>query len=197
MTDITSMQVPAVAALAAFLLCAAVPCFGQTQPAPSRPVVVLETSMGAVTIELYPDKAPRTVENFLAYVDAGFYNGTIFHRVIPTFMIQGGGFTPDMRQKQTRPPIKNEADNGLRNSRGTIAMARTQEVDSATAQFFINLADNNFLDHGVRDFGYAVFGRVIAGMEVVDRIAGARTGTIAMHQDVPLEPIAILAARRR
>jgi len=163
----------------------------------AHPQVLLETSKGVITLELYPDKAPVTVENFLAYVDSGFYDGTVFHRVIPKFMIQGGGFTPDMRKKQTRPPIKNEAGNGLRNSRGTIAMARTQEIDSATSQFFINIADNTFLDHGVRDFGYAVFGSVIAGMDVVDRIAGVRTGVLGRYQDVPLEPVVILKARRK
>ena len=132
--------------------------------------VVFSTNQGDFTIELYADKAPITVKNFLAYVDEGFFSDTIFHRVIPGFMIQGGGFKKDMSQKPTKAPIKNEADNGLRNSRGTLAMARTGVVDSATAQFFINLTDNSFLDHGVRDFGYAVFGKVVSGMEVVDKI---------------------------
>ena len=162
-----------------------------------HPCVILETTKGSITIELYPDKAPVTVENFLTYIDSGFYNGTIFHRVIPKFMIQAGGFTADMRQKETRPPIKNEADNGLRNSRGTIAMARSQDINSATSQFFINLADNAFLDHGVRDFGYAVFGRVTEGMDVVDRIAGVSTGTFGRFENVPLEPVVILRARRQ
>jgi peptidyl-prolyl cis-trans isomerase A (cyclophilin A) len=162
-----------------------------------NPVVLLETNHGSISIELYPDKAPVSVQNFLAYVDAGFYNGTIFHRVIPKFMLQAGGFTKDMQQKPAKPPIKNEADNGLRNSRGTIAMARTQDINSATSQFFINIADNSFLDHGVRDFGYAVFGKVTAGMEAVDKIAAVRTGTAGMHQDVPLEPVIISSARRK
>ncbi|MCX8043274.1 MAG: peptidylprolyl isomerase [Desulfobacterota bacterium] len=170
---------------------------GMSALAQERPCVVLETNKGNITIELYPDKAPVTVKNFLAYVDAGFYDGTIFHRVIPNFMIQGGGLTPDMRQKQTLPPIKNEADNGLRNSRGTVAMARTQEINSATSQFFINVVDNAFLDHGVRDFGYAVFGRVTSGMDVVDRIASVRTGTVGTFRDAPLEPVLILRARRQ
>jgi len=188
-------------AIAGGVVCMSVVCVGMTsiaaQERSAHPQVLLETSKGVITLELYPDKAPVTVENFLAYVDSGFYDGTVFHRVIPKFMIQGGGFTPDMRKKQTRPPIKNEAGNGLRNSRGTIAMARTQEIDSATSQFFINIADNTFLDHGVRDFGYAVFGSVIAGMDVVDRIAGVRTGVLGRYQDVPLEPVVILKARRK
>jgi peptidyl-prolyl cis-trans isomerase A (cyclophilin A) len=159
--------------------------------------VVLDTSKGAIEIELDPAKAPVSVENFLGYVDAGFYDGTIFHRVIPRFMIQGGGFTPDFTQKETRAPIKNEAENGLLNRRGTIAMARTQDKDSATAQFFINLTDNQFLDHGTRDFGYAVFGRVTGGMEVVDAIAAVETGRRGPHQNVPVEPIVIQSARRK
>lgn len=156
-----------------------------------NPMVLMSTSMGDVKIELYPDKAPITVENFLGYVRDGFYDGTIFHRVIPNFMIQGGGFTPDMNQKPTRDPIKNEADNGLKNDKGTIAMARTNVVDSATSQFFINEASNDFLNHGSRDFGYAVFGKVVEGMDVVDRIAAARTGSVGMFQDVPEEAIVI------
>jgi len=182
------------------LLC---PAAGLGQPAaPAAPAagsttVVLATSLGDVTVELFADKAPLTVKNFLEYVDAGFYNGTLFHRVIPGFMIQGGGFGPDMQQKQTRPPVKNEADNGLRNSRGTLAMARTSDINSATSQFFVNLTDNTFLDHQVRDFGYAVFGKVVGGMDVVDKIAAVRTGTKGMHQNVPLEPVAITSARRK
>ena len=159
--------------------------------------VVFSTNKGDITIELYPDKAPITVKNFLAYVDEGFFTDTIFHRVIPNFMIQGGGFTKDMRQKATKPPIKNEADNGLRNSRGTLAMARTQVVDSATAQFFINLTDNSFLDNGVRDFGYAVFGKVVSGMDVVDRIAAVRTANKGGHQNVPVEAVVITTAKRK
>jgi peptidyl-prolyl cis-trans isomerase A (cyclophilin A) len=169
---------------------------GKKQAA-ANPVVALSTTFGDITIELNPEKAPITVKNFLAYVDAGFYDGTIFHRVIPEFMIQGGGFTKDMKQKQTQPPIKNEADNGLRNSRGTITMARTSDINSATSQFFVNLKENTFLDHMVRDFGYAVFGKVIKGMEVVDKIAAVRTGNRGMQQNVPIEPVIIKSARRK
>jgi len=169
---------------------------GKKQAA-ANPVVALSTTFGDITIELYSDKAPITVKNFLGYVDAGFYDGTIFHRVIPEFMIQGGGFTKDMKQKQTQPPIKNEADNGLRNSRGTITMARTSDINSATSQFFVNLKENTFLDHMVRDFGYAVFGNVIKGMEVVDKIAAVRTGNRGMQQNVPIEPVIIRSARRK
>jgi len=158
--------------------------------------VTMSTSLGEVEIELDAAKAPRTVENFLAYVDAGFYDGTVFHRVIPGFMVQGGGFTPDLRQKATRAPIKNEADNGLKNARGTLAMARTMVVDSATAQFFINVADNDFLNHGGRDFGYAVFGRVVAGMDVVDRMAAVPRGNRGGMQDVPQTPVEIRSIRR-
>jgi len=156
----------------------------------------MSTSLGDITIELDAEKAPITVENFLAYVDEGFYDGTIFHRVIPGFVLQGGGFTADMQQESTHAPIKNEADNGLKNDRGTLSMARTPEVDSATSQFFINLVDNAFLDHGTRDFGYAVFARVIEGMDVVDKIATVETGNHGMHQGVPLEPVVIVSARR-
>ncbi len=159
--------------------------------------VVFSTNQGDITIELYPDKAPITVKNFLAYVDEGFFSDTIFHRVIPNFMIQGGGFTKDMKQKPTKAPIKNEADNGLRNSRGTLAMARTSVVDSATGQFFINLTDNSFLDNGVRDFGYAVFGKVVSGMDVVDKIAAVKTTTVAGQQNVPVEAIMVTSAKRK
>jgi cyclophilin family peptidyl-prolyl cis-trans isomerase len=164
-------------------------------PSPN-PTVVLATSHGDITVELFADKAPITVENFLAYVDAGFFADTIFHRVIPGFMIQGGGFTADMRQKPTRTPIKNEADNGMKNARGTLAMARTSDINSATAQFFINLKDNAFLDHGGRDFGYAVFGRVTTGMEVVDKIAVVKTGKHGPHADVPTQPVVLKGATR-
>lgn len=158
--------------------------------------VVLETSKGDITLELFDDKAPITVENFLQYVDGGHYDGTIFHRVIPDFMIQGGGFDTDMQQKPTRDPIKNEADNGLSNEPYTVAMARTQVVDSATSQFFINTADNVFLDHGSRDFGYAVFGKVVDGVDIVDAINEVDTGSRAGHRDVPMEMITIEKARR-
>jgi len=160
-------------------------------------MVVMETSKGTITLELYPEQAPVTVENFLQYVDDGHLDGTIFHRVIPGFVIQGGGFTADMQQKPTRDPIKNEADNGLKNERGTLSMARTSDINSATSQFFINLADNAFLDHGSRDFGYAVFARVVEGMDVVDAIAQTPTGNKGGHQDVPLEPISVTSAKRK
>nr|WP_244147267.1 peptidylprolyl isomerase [Desulfonatronovibrio hydrogenovorans] len=151
----------------------------------------MQTNHGDVTIELEADRAPVTVENFLNYIEKGFYNETIFHRVIPGFMIQGGGMTEGMAEKKTDPPIKNEAKNGLLNMRGTLAMARTQDKDSATSQFFINLADNHFLDHGARDFGYAVFARVVEGMDVVDKMAQVQTGKWGFHDDVPKEPVII------
>jgi len=154
-------------------------------------MVTITTSLGAIEIELFDDVAPITVENFLKYVDDGFYDGTVFHRVIPGFMAQCGGMTADMKEKKTRAPIENEATNGRKNARGTLAMARTQDVNSATAQFFINLSDNVFLDNGARDFGYAVFGRVTKGMEVVDKIAKVKTGRKGFHDDVPVEPITI------
>lgn len=158
-------------------------------------MVMMSTSLGDIKIELYQDKAPITVQNFLSYVNEGFFDGTIFHRVIPNFMIQGGGFTHDMQQKPTKGPIKNEADNGLKNDTGTIAMARTGVVDSATSQFFINQAANDFLNHGPRDFGYAVFGKVVEGMDVVNKIAGVQTGRVGSFQDVPVEPVVIISVR--
>ena len=162
--------------------------------AADNPRVALHTRMGTIVIELFPDKAPCTVENFLRYAREGFYDGTIFHRVIPGFVIQGGGLTRNLRPKPTRPPIPNEASNGLSNRRGTVAMARTRAVNSATSQFFINLADNTFLDHRdntPRGFGYAVFGRVVSGMEVVEAIASVATGTVRGFRHVPLEPVVI------
>ena len=156
-----------------------------------NPMVILSTSKGDIKIELYKDKAPITVENFLSYANDKFYDGTIFHRVIPGFMIQGGGFTTDMSQKPTKAPIKNEADNGLRNDRGTITMARTNIIDSATSQFFINQVNNDSLNHGDRDFGYAVFGRVVEGMDVVDKISAVKTGSKGMHRDVPEETVLV------
>ncbi len=186
-----------ITACAAALLTASIgfggSAWGQSAKAGGNPVVVLETSKGVIEIELDGDKAPISTENFLAYVDSGFYDGTIFHRVIKDFMVQGGGLTADMKQKDTRPPIDNEADNGLKNDRGTIAMARTSDIHSATAQFFINHADNDFLNHGGRDFGYAVFGKVVSGMDVVDAIADVPTG----FQDVPNETVTITSARRK
>ena len=156
-------------------------------------MVVLETSLGMIELELDAEKAPISVENFLAYVDAGHYDGTLFHRVIPGFMVQGGGFDQSMKQKPTRGPIKNEADNGLTNQRGTVAMARTSDVNSATSQFFINVVDNNFLNHSGRDFGYAVIGKVTSGMDVADKIAAVKRNA----QDAPLEPVTIKKATRK
>ena len=167
--------------------------------AAENPEVVLETSKGRIILELYPDKAPDTVKNFLDYVDAKFYDGTIFHRVIPNFMIQGGGFTDDMKQKSTQTPIKNEADTGVKNGRGTIAMARTSDPHSATAQFFINTNNNDFLDHKNKTpqgWGYAAFGKVIEGMDTVDAISAVKTATRGMYGDVPVEPVVIISARR-
>jgi peptidyl-prolyl cis-trans isomerase A (cyclophilin A) len=166
-------------------------------PAAAKPAprVALETSRGKIVIELDAAKAPLTVKNFLDYVAAGHYDGTIFHRVIPDFMIQGGGFSADMQQKPTRTPVRNEAKNGLTNVRGTVAMARTSDPDSATAQFFINLKDNAFLNAGARDAGYTVFGKVVEGMEVVDAIAGVPTGSRGGHQNVPREAVTIKTVR--
>ena len=161
---------------------------------PTNPVVVIQTSEGTIKVELWEDRAPLTVKNFLRYTDEGFYDGTIFHRVINGFMIQGGGFTADMKQKEAREPIKNEAAAGLKNERGTIAMARTSVVDSATAQFFINVNDNDNLNHKdetQRGFGYAVFGKVIDGMDVVDRIKAVPTSTVGSFQNVPTKPVLI------
>lgn len=154
-------------------------------------MIVMETNLGTMKIDLHSAEAPLTCTNFLAYVRDGFYDGTIFHRVIPNFVLQGGGMTETMHEKQTNAPIKNEADNGLKNLRGTLSMARTQAVDSATSQFFINLQDNAFLDHGVRDFGYAVFARITEGMDVVDAIAQVPTTDVGFHQSVPVEPVII------
>ncbi len=175
--------------------------------AQNGPRVKLETSKGTIVLELDAEAAPKTVENFLTYVRKGHYDGTIFHRVIPRFMIQGGGFTPSMEQKPTGKPIRNEAANGLKNLRGTVAMARTSKVDSATAQFFINLVDNPYLDHSddsASGYGYCVFGRVVEGMDVVDAIAGVptgvrrvtdpRSGKAVPFRDVPVEPVVILRA---
>jgi peptidyl-prolyl cis-trans isomerase B (cyclophilin B) len=163
-----------------------------------NPRVEMDTTKGKIILELYADKAPKTVKNFLAYVDAGFYDGTIYHRVIPNFMIQGGGFTADMKQKKTRDPIDNEATNGLRNERGTIAMARTSNPHSATAQFFINTKSNDFLNHkgkSPQGWGYAVFGRVVEGMVVVDAISGVKTGTRGPFRDVPTDPVVITGVK--
>ena len=168
--------------------------------AQDNPIILMETTKGTITIELWADKAPISVENFLRYTDSNFFNGMVFHRVIPGFMIQGGGFSPDMVQKSTYDAIKNEASASLPNSRGTLAMARTNVVDSATAQFFVNLVDNDNLNHTnetSRGFGYAVFGEVIEGMDVVDAIAKVATGTVKGYQNVPTEPIIITSAKRQ
>jgi len=165
----------------------------------SAPRVTLETSLGKITLELFDKDAPISVENFLKYVDNGYYDGLIFHRVIPGFMIQGGGMNPDMTQKKTLPPIKNEATNGALNRTGTIAMARTSIIDSATSQFFINVNDNHFLNHTSKTpqgFGYAVFGHVVDGMDVVRKIEAVETGFCAGHDDVPLEAVTIIKAVR-
>ncbi len=155
-----------------------------------------KTSAGDFTVELYTKESPESAANFLKYVDDGHYDGTIFHRVIPGFMVQGGGFAPGMEQKDTRPPIRNEASNGLENLRGTLAMARTSDIHSATAQFFINLVDNDFLNHQPGNYGYAVFGRVTAGMEVVDAIAAVPTTRRRGHGDVPVEDVVVHSVSR-
>ena len=159
-------------------------------------MVRFETSEGGFTVELYEKEAPQTVANFLRYVDEGFFDGTVFHRVIPGFVIQGGGLTPDMSQKKTHPPVRNESANGMLNERGTLSMARTDDIHSATSQFFVNLADNDFLDHRPGRYGYAVFGRITDGMDVIDRIAAVKTGKRMGHSDVPLENVTISSARR-
>jgi peptidyl-prolyl cis-trans isomerase B (cyclophilin B) len=164
-----------------------------------NPKIEMDTTKGKIVIELYAHQAPKTVKNFLAYLDAGFYDKTIFHRVIPGFMIQGGGFTADMQRKDTRPPIDNEADNGLRNERGTIAMARTSDPHSATAQFFINTVNNDFLNYrnkSSQGWGYAVFGRVAEGMAVVDAVSGVKTATRGAFRNVPTDPIVITRVKR-
>ena len=158
-------------------------------------MIKLTTNHGDITLELNAEKAPKTVANFINYVKTGQFDNTIFHRVIPGFMIQGGGFTEQMQQKKPNPPIKNEADNGLRNTRGTIAMARTADKDSATSQFFLNVADNAFLDHGQRDFGYAVFGKIVKGMDVADKISQVPTHDVGPYQNVPSKPVVILSAK--
>ena len=166
-------------------------------PMTDQPRVQLQTNHGTIVLELDAAKAPKTVESFLGYVRDGFYDGTVFHRVIPGFMIQGGGFTSDLRQKETGPPVPNEADNGLKNRRGTIAMARTSDPHSATAQFFVNLVDNRPLDHTDKSrsgWGYAVFGEVVEGMDVVDRIAAVPTGNAGGQQNVPRQPVVIESA---
>jgi len=192
-------------ALALFLAQAATPAAPPApaptpKPAPTGPFVALDvvqgrTVFGTITIALHGDKAPVSVENFLDYVRAGHYDGTIFHRVMGNFMVQGGGYTPELEEKPTRAPIRNEARNGLRNSRGTVAMARLNEPNSATSQFFINLKDNHMLDFGIGGAGYAVFGEVVEGMDVVDRIAAVPTTSRGQHQSVPTMAVVIRKAR--
>ena len=172
---------------------------GSATSAQEYPLILMETSKGNITFELWPDKAPVSVENFLRYTDKGLYDGLIFHRVIPGFMIQGGGFTVEMMQVQTLDPISNEASADTPNNRGTLAMARTSEINSATSQFFVNLIDNDFLNHQNETpagFGYAVFGEVVEGMEVVDDIAMVPTGRSGAFSDVPTEPVIIRSVRR-
>jgi peptidyl-prolyl cis-trans isomerase A (cyclophilin A) len=159
-------------------------------------MIRFETSHGNFTIELFPKEAPLSAENFEKYVADKYFDGTIFHRIIPGFMIQGGGLSADFANKETRAPIKNEAKNGLKNTRGTLSMARTSDINSATSQFFINLVDNAFLDNGPRDYGYAVFGRVTEGMDTVDKIAAVKTGRRKGYQDAPLEDVVIISARK-
>jgi cyclophilin family peptidyl-prolyl cis-trans isomerase len=159
-------------------------------------MIRFETSHGDFTVELYEEDAPQTVANFLRYVDEGFFDGTIFHRIVPGFVIQGGGLTSDLSQKKTHPPVRNEAGNGVRNQRGTLSMARTDEIHSATSQFFVNLADNDFLDQRPGQYGYAVFGHVTEGMEVIDKIAKVSTGKRKGHSDVPTQDVLIKSARR-
>jgi cyclophilin family peptidyl-prolyl cis-trans isomerase len=193
-----NMKEIAMKRIAMFALIAGLFTAGVVLAQGSNPVVVMDTSMGKIKIELFQDKAPMTVKNFLQYVDDKFYDGLVFHRVIPTFMIQGGGFRPGMLEKATRGPIKNEAGNAVSNARGTIAMARTNQPDSATAQFFINVKDNTFLDRAssADGVGYAVFGKVIEGMDAVDKIKQVETGQRGPHGDVPVKDIIILSVRR-
>jgi peptidyl-prolyl cis-trans isomerase A (cyclophilin A)/peptidyl-prolyl cis-trans isomerase B (cyclophilin B) len=166
-----------------------------TAQAADKPQVTLKTNMGDIVLELYPDKAPKTVANFLRYVKNGHYNGTIFHRVISNFMIQGGGFDKDMKQKPTGSTVENEANNGLKNEAYTVAMARTSDPHSASAQFFINVKNNSFLDYPGQDgWGYAVFGKVIKGTDVVDKIKAVETANSGMHQNVPVKPVVIESA---
>lgn len=166
----------------------------------SNPIVVIETNKGTMEAELWADKAPETVKNFLAYTEEKFYDNTVFHRVIPSFMIQGGGFTADMKQKQTKAAIKNEATSELKNVRATLAMARTMDINSATSQFFINLVDNDFLNHtgsGMQTYGYAVFGKLTKGLETLDAIAKVPTGSSGPHENVPKEAVVILSIRKK
>jgi peptidyl-prolyl cis-trans isomerase A (cyclophilin A) len=159
-------------------------------------MIRFETSLGDFTIELFEKEAPESVANFTRYIEDGFFDGTIFHRIVPGFVIQGGGFTEDMTQKKTKPPVKNEADNGLKNKRGTLSMARTNDINSATSQFFVNLKDNDFLDHSRGNFGYAVFAKVTEGMDVIDKIAAVETGRKRGFDDVPVETVTMKSVKR-
>jgi peptidyl-prolyl cis-trans isomerase A (cyclophilin A) len=159
-------------------------------------MIRFETSLGDFTIELFDKEAPESVANFTRYIDDGFFDGTIFHRIVPGFVIQGGGFTEDMTQKKTKPPVKNEADNGLKNKRGTLSMARTNDINSATSQFFVNLKDNDFLDHSRANFGYSVIAKVTEGKDVVDKIAAVETGRKRGFDDVPVEAVTMKSVRR-
>jgi peptidyl-prolyl cis-trans isomerase A (cyclophilin A) len=159
-------------------------------------MIRFETNLGDFTIELFEKEAPESVANFTRYIDDGFFDGTIFHRIVPGFVIQGGGFTEDMTQKKTKPPVKNEADNGLKNKRGTLSMARTNDINSATSQFFVNLKDNDFLDHSRANFGYAVFAKVTEGMDVIDKIAAVETGRKRGFDDVPVEAVTMKSVKR-
>jgi peptidyl-prolyl cis-trans isomerase A (cyclophilin A) len=159
-------------------------------------MIRFETSLGDFTIELFEKEAPESVANFTRYIDEGFFDGTIFHRIVPGFVIQGGGFTEEMTHKKTKPPVKNEADNGLKNKRGTLSMARTNDINSATSQFFVNLKDNDFLDHSRGNFGYAVFAKVTEGMDVVDKIAAVETGRKRGFDDVPVEAVTMKSVKR-
>ena len=159
-------------------------------------MIVFETTLGNFTIEFFEKEAPISVANFKKYIDEGFFDGTIFHRIVPGFVIQGGGFTEDMTQKKNNPAIKNEADNGLKNARGTLSMARTNDINSATSQFFVNLKDNDFLDHSRGNFGYAVFAKVSKGMDVIDKIAAVKTSRKRGHDDVPVDAVTVKSARR-
>jgi peptidyl-prolyl cis-trans isomerase A (cyclophilin A) len=159
-------------------------------------MIRFETSLGDFTIEMFEKEAPESVANFTRYIDEGFFDGTIFHRIVPGFVIQGGGFTEDMTQKKTKPPVKNEADNGMKNKRGTLSMARTNDINSATSQFFVNLKDNDFLDHSRGNFGYAVFAKVTEGMDVVDKIAAVETGRKRGFDDVPVEAVTMKSVKR-
>lgn len=187
----------AVFILGAFAASFSTASLAQTKEKAANPMVLVKTNMGSFKIELYPEQAPVTVKNFLDYVDKKFFDGTTFHRVIPGFVIQGGGFDKDMMRKATLPPIKNEATNGLKNLKATLSMARTNDINSATSQFFVNLKDNAALDHvGDAQYGYAVFGKVVQGFDVIEKIAGVKTTTKGPNADVPEKPVIIQSASR-